>query len=130
MGGTKIICGSILVLFAFAVGTLLFVATTHNQSAKRPNVLETMSRIRPGMTYAEICEIIPPDEHDKLLAWENGGVFYDFPFDSKYLIQLRFEHTTGNQSARDARINYSPRLRDRTTLAFIAGDEIPWPVGQ
>jgi hypothetical protein len=43
-----------------------------------------------------------------------------------YSIQFRVAHPHDGQSAEQRIINYSPRLRDRKTLAFISGEEKSW----
>ena len=97
-----------------------------HQNMDRTSALDVMSRIQPGMTFAEIRKIIPIAEAHTLLIAENGGVFYDIPISSEYLIQLRFAHPMPDQSADEVCINYSPRLRDRISKEFISGVEETW----
>jgi len=112
------------VLAALTFVAILFTIASRSNPK---DALDAMSRIKRGMTYAEIAKIVPLNDTHRLSARENGGVLYDVPIDSKHLIQLRFEHPTDNTTVQDTKINYSPRLRDRNTLTFIAGDEQPWP---
>ena len=88
---------------------------------------EMMGRIHEGMTFSEVAEVIPLSKLHAISAVEHGGVFYDVPICGKYLIQLRFNHPVGDQSIEETIVNFSPRLRDRKTKAFLSGKEESWP---
>ena len=116
-------------LFAVPAALALIAILTVAVAPNPKNAMDVISRIKHGMTYADIAEIVPLNERHRSNVRENGGVFYDVPIDSKHLVQLRFEHPNVDKPVRDSKINYSPRLRNRQTLEFIAGDEMPWPTG-
>ena len=91
-----------------------------------PTAIAKMKQIQQGMLFAEISDLIPLSENCRLSVREHGGIFYDVPISSKYLIQLRFEHMPSGRDPKEARINFSPRLRNRSSLSFVAGDEEAW----
>ena len=70
------------VLAALALIAILTVAVAPNPK----NAMDVISKIKHGMTYADIAEIVPLNERHRSNARENGGVFYDVPIDSKHLV--------------------------------------------
>lgn len=113
-------------LLLLIVATMFVIAGYRFQSMSQATALRQMSQIQPGMTFGEISELIPLREHQLSRVGEHGGVFYNVPISFNYLIQLRFEHLPPGRDIYDARINFSPRLRDRPSKSFIAGDEETW----
>jgi hypothetical protein len=78
------------------------------------------------MTAIQIQNAIPHSAVSQSPVVEHGGVWYDMTINDDYIIQFRVAHPCNGETAELSIINYSPRLRDRKTLAFISGEERPW----
>jgi hypothetical protein len=85
-----------------------------------------MSSIRPGMTVAQIERAVPHTAISALPIHEHGGVWYNMSISDDFVIQFRASHPRDGAAPAQSTINYSPRLRDRKSLAFISGEERPW----
>ena len=85
-----------------------------------------MASIQSGMMVAQIQHAIPHSSLSRSPVVEHGGVWYDMAISDDYIIQFRVAHSRYGQTEEQSIINYSPRLRDRKTLAFISGEERPW----
>ena len=85
-----------------------------------------MASIRPGMTVEQIQRAIPHTSVSRSPVVEHGGVWYDVAISDDYVIQFRVAHPRDGRAEEQSIINYSPRLRDRKTLAFISGEERSW----
>ena len=85
-----------------------------------------MANILPGMTAAQIRSTILHTAMRQSPTVEHGGVWYEMTIDDDYIIQFRVAHPRNGAAAEQSIINYSPRLRDRRTMAFISGQERSW----
>jgi hypothetical protein len=85
-----------------------------------------MAKIQPGMTMREIQTAIPHTAISPPFEGEHGGVWYNLTINEKYVIQVRVAHPQQGASLERSVINYSPRLRDRKTMEFVAGVEKAW----
>jgi hypothetical protein len=93
----------------------------------REQAEELLERIRPGMDLREILRVLHQE------AWvpgwglaEHGGTWFDIPVSCEFIVQVRLSHPANPGSFMSGKINYSPRLRDRQTLKFLAGAEQQW----
>jgi hypothetical protein len=85
-----------------------------------------MSRIHPGMTVAQIERAVPHVSISKLPIYEHGGDWFDMVISDAFVIQFRASHPRDGAPPDQSKINYSPRLKGRSSLALISGEERPW----
>jgi len=117
-------------LLSLLVPVLLAVSCAHEHStvavSSRRDAERLMASIRPGMTVAQMQSTIPHSAVSQSPVVEHGGVWYDMTISDDYIIQFRAAHSHSGELVEQSIISYSPRLRDRKTLAFISGEERPW----
>jgi hypothetical protein len=114
----------LLVIAAVSFGCTKQYPVTRPSNRAQAEAL--MAKIRPSMTLAEILRAIPHDPISPVHAIEHGGLWYDLPVSDDYIIQIRISPVQPGSTPEQSVINYSPRLRDRRTLQFIAGGEKTW----
>ena len=85
-----------------------------------------MAGIRRGMTFGQIGKAVPHVSMTDLGVYEHGGDWYDIAINEDYTIQIRVAHHPEGTTAANSVINFSPRLRNRKTQEFLAGQEEPW----
>lgn len=85
-----------------------------------------MTSIHVGMTVGEIRKVFPHATLEQEPTVEHGGVWFGLPVSEDYYIQFQAARPKAGDTVEHSRINYSPRLRDRKTMTFIAGEERPW----
>ncbi len=85
-----------------------------------------MATIHVGMTISDIREAFPQAPLEQSPIVEHGGVWFSLLVSQNYYIQFRAAHPKAGDVVEQSVINYSPRLRDRKTMAFISGEERPW----
>jgi hypothetical protein len=85
-----------------------------------------MARIHVGMTVSDIREVFPSSSLERDPVVEHGGEWFTLVISQDYYIQFRAARPKAGDTVEHSLINYSPRLRDRKTLAFISGEERPW----
>ena len=115
----------------FAVLTAMVVISCQHErplSAQltRGDAERLMSAVRPGMTVAQIERAVLHTAISALPIREHGGVWYDMIISDDFVIQFRASRPPDGAAPDQSTINYSPRLRDRKSLAFISGEEKPW----
>jgi hypothetical protein len=87
---------------------------------------QLMTKIHVGMTVGDIREVFPRTSLEQSPTVEHGGVWFSLLVSQNYYIQFRAAHPKAGDVVEYSAINFSPRLRDRKSKAFISGEERPW----
>ncbi len=71
-----------------------------------------ISQIRVGLTFEEVARIIPIYTNGLQLV-EHGGIWYNAPAGTNWIVMLRFENPTKEPDLLKRKLNYPPEIRDR-----------------
>lgn len=82
-------------------------------------LIHAFSKLQEGMTYEEVCNIVPAVKACRPYHGEHGGAWFGVDSLGGYAISLRFEHSIdgprselGTKKLADCRINHPPALSD------------------
>ena len=95
-------------------------------SISRHEAEQLMTKIHVGMTVSDIRGVFPRTPLEQSPTVMHGGKWFSLLVSQNYYIQFRAAHPKAGDLVEHSVINFSPRLRDRKTMAFISGEEQPW----